>query len=186
MDKRQQKTRKSIFEAFSLLLNKKSYNQITVQEIIDLANIGRSTFYAHFETKEELLNSMCNQIFGHIFSEVLSAEKNHDFSNGNKTLSDKLTHLLYHLKEQQTDFISLLSGESSDIFMHYFKIYLEQLFSEYELTSNLHIPKDFIINHYVSSFAEAVKWWVHENMDSEPEKVAAYYAALSIDLQTPL
>lgn len=179
MDKRQQKSRKLIFEAFSILLSKKSYNHITVQEIIDLANIGRSTFYAHFETKDELLNSMCNQIFGHIFSEVLSAEKNHDFSNDNNTLSAKLTHLLYHLKEQQTDIVSLLSGESSDIFMRYFKLYLEQLFSEYELSSALYIPKDFITNHYASSFAEAVKWWVNENMNSEPEKIVEYYIALS-------
>lgn len=179
MDKRQQKSRKLIFEAFSILLSKKSYNRITVQEIIDLANIGRSTFYAHFETKDELLNSMCNEIFGHIFSEVLSAEKNHDFSNGNNTLSARLTHLLYHLKEQQTSIISLLSGESSDIFMHYFKVYLKQLFWEYELTSDLYIPKDFIVNHYVSSFAEAVKWWVNENMNSEPEKIVEYYVALS-------
>lgn len=179
MDKRQQKTRKNIFEAFSVLLSKKSYNHITVQEIIDSANICRSTFYAHFETKDELLNSMCNQIFGHIFSDVSGAEKGHDFSKGNKTLSGKLTHLLYHLKEQQADIVSLLSGESSDIFMRYFKVYLEQLFSEYELTADLQIPKDFITNHYVSSFAEAVKWWVHENMNSAPEIIVEYYVALS-------
>lgn len=179
MDKRQQKSRKLIFEAFSILLSKKSYNHITVQEIIDLANIGRSTFYAHFETKDELLNSMCNQIFGHIFSEVLSAEKNHDFSNYNNAMPAKLTHLLYHLKEQQTNIISLLSGESSDIFMRYFKVYLGQLFSEYDLISDLHIPKKFITNHYVSSFAEAVKWWVKEDMISPPEKIVEYYFALS-------
>lgn len=178
MDKRQQKTRKIIFEAFSTLLGEKSYNHITVQEIIDLANIGRSTFYAHFETKDELLNSMCKQIFEHIFSDVICAEKNHDFSNDN-TLRDKLTHLLYHLREQKSDIVSLLSGESSDIFLQYFKICLEHLFSEYELTSYPYIPKDFVINHYVSGFAEAVKWWVKENMHSSPEKIVSCYLSLT-------
>lgn len=179
MDKRQQKSRKIIFEAFSDLLGKKSYNHITVQEIIDLANVGRSTFYAHFETKDELLNALCQEIFVHIFSDVLSAEKSHDFSNGSNALTDKLTHLLYHLKEQKTDIASLLGGESSDIFMGYFKSYLEQLFCGHEFAFSLHIPKDFVSNHYVSSFAEAVKWWVKEDMRTSPEKIVEYYAALS-------
>lgn len=179
MDKRQQKTRKVIFEAFSLLLSKKSYNHITVQEIIDVANVGRSTFYAHFETKDELLNAMCEQIFGHIFSKMLSAEENHDFSHENTTLADKLTHLLCHLQEQKADIVSLLRSESGDIFLQYFKVYLEQLFDAYPLISDPDIPKNFIAHYYVSSFAEAVKWWVKEEMHTPPEKLVAYYFSLT-------
>ena len=55
MDRRQRKTREAIFNAFTRLLEKHAYNQITVQDIIDDADVGRATFYTHFETKEYLL-----------------------------------------------------------------------------------------------------------------------------------
>lgn len=179
MDRRQQKTRDAIFTAFSHLLEKKSYNHITVQEIIDEANIGRSTFYAHFETKDELLEAICSRIFGHVFSDVLNAEPNHDFSRENHTLSDKLTHLLCHLLEQKPEITRLLSGESGDLFLGYFKPFLTQLFAQYETASVPSVPQDFILNHYGSSFAEAVKWWVKQDMQTSPEELVGYYTALS-------
>lgn len=177
MDRRQQKTRDAIFSAFSRLLEMKRYSHITVQDIIDEANIGRSTFYAHFETKDELLNAMCTAIFEHIFSDDLMREKTHDFS-GNGNLQARLTHLLYHLKEKQRDISSILLGDSSDLFMQYFKNYLTEMFAKQTAEVVITAPEDYVLNHYVSSFAETVKWWVEKNMSYSPEEITRFYMSI--------
>lgn len=109
MDRRQQKTRQAIFNAFSTLLERKSFGNITVQEIIDEANVGRSTFYAHFETKDSLLKAMCTDIFQHVFSDDLGKEGNHDFSHAGHDFEKELTHILYHLQDNRKNLKGLLS-----------------------------------------------------------------------------
>lgn len=178
MDRRQQKTRDAIFKAFSKLLETKQFNNITVQEIIDKANIGRSTFYAHFETKDELLRAMCTDIFSHVFSEDLISEKTHDFSEGDNGLQTKLTHILYHLKDNKRDIVGILSCESSELFMRYFKEYLSDLFSKYLNEIKVDAPIEFVLNYLVGSFAQAVTWWIQGKMQHTPEEIASYYMAV--------
>ncbi|MDF2609861.1 MAG: transcriptional regulator, TetR family [Lachnospiraceae bacterium] len=178
MDRRVQKTRDSIFMAFSSLLSTKKYSQITVQEIIDTANIGRSTFYAHFETKDQLLDAWCRDIFEHIFSEDLSSEKNHDFS-GTNDFKPRITHILYHLKESKHDMKSILSYESAEIFWNYFKKYLQILFADFVDEKRYHnVPKEFLLNHMAGSFVEMVKWWMEKEMNPEPEVVTSYFISV--------
>jgi len=179
MDRRQQKTRRAILTAFSKLLEQKRYSAITVQDIIDEADIGRSTFYAHFETKDELLHVMCSEIFDHVFSEVLKAETGHDFSEENETLEDKLTHLLYHLQEQKRDMIRVLMDDGNEIFLQFFRRNLEELFAAFLPAEETNVPHDFRSNHYVSSFLEAVKWWARRKMEDTPEMIVGYYTELT-------
>ena len=179
MDRRQQRTRDAIFKALSTLLEKKRYNNITVQEIIDEANIGRSTFYAHFETKDELLKALCTDIFSHVFSDELMSEKTHDFSGGNNGLEAKLTHILHHLIDSKTNIAGILSCESSELFMNYFKDYLTEMFSKYLSEIRVNAPADFLLNHLVGSFAETVKWWIDKSSEYTPEETVGYYIEIS-------
>ena len=175
MDRRQKKSREAIFNAFSILLEKKPFNSITVQEIIEEANVGRSTFYAHFDTKDELLREMCTEIFEHIFSRELSSEYSHDFSGTARGIKEELTHLLYHLKDNRGNIVGLFKNESSEMFMRYFREYLAEVFLQFPEYIRDDIPQDFTLNHLTGSFTEAVKWWMKGGMKSEPVKIISYY-----------
>lgn len=176
MDRRIQKTRESIFNAFSSLLAHKRYSKITVQEIIDEANIGRSTFYSHFETKDDLLKALCSDIFDHIFSEELISESTHDFSCVNNDLEAKITHILYHLKDSKRDIKGILSCESGELFLSVIKTYLEQLFNGFITKDSLEgIPKEYVVNHMAGSFVETIKWWIENDMAQSPEELTRYF-----------
>lgn len=173
MDRRQRKSREAIFRAFSTLLSRKRYEQITVQDIIDEADIGRSTFYAHFETKDMLLKEMCCDIFDHIF-----AGEHCDYPEQSPALQSRLAHILWHLQERKADVLGILASDSGTLFMAYFRERLETLFSLYLPAFSGQVGQDFLLNHLVGSFVEAVRWWARHGMDASPETVAANYCAL--------
>ncbi|MEN6460384.1 MAG: TetR/AcrR family transcriptional regulator [Syntrophomonas sp.] len=180
MDRRIQKTRESIFGAFSFLLARKGYSKITVQEIIDEANIGRSTFYSHFETKDDLLKALCSDIFEHVFSEDLTSENTHDFSSAKNDLEAKITHILYHLKDSKRDMKGILRFESGELFLSVFKKYLEQLLREFVTNDSLDgIPEEYVVNHMVGGFVETVKWWIQNDMIQSPEELTKYFFAVN-------
>jgi AcrR family transcriptional regulator len=57
VDRRVQRTRQLLLDALLMLIRERGFESLSVQDIIDRANVGRATFYAHFENKEDLLLS---------------------------------------------------------------------------------------------------------------------------------
>lgn len=182
MDRRQKKTRDAIFSAFAELLSQKHYNQISVQEIIDAANVGRTTFYAHFETKDYLLKSLCEELFGHIIDTAMGLPHGHyHYSCGSKTDSVFL-HLVRHLQENDRNILELLSSENNEIFMKYFKTNLRTLivtqYAEKGLLKNAALPEDYLVNHIASSFVETIDWWLSRGMKETPETITEYFLSV--------
>jgi len=174
MDRRQKKTRQAVYAAFIGLLEKKSYSSISVREIIDEADIGRSTFYSHFETKDELLRELCREIFEHVFSEELTSEMTHDFSSGKNDIKAEITHILYHLKDSRGYIRGILSRESGEMFMKFFKEYLEKVFEGELVKYDSDIPKEYMLNHMVCDFAETVRWWMSHD-EYTPEDISRFF-----------
>lgn len=175
MDRRQQKTRAAIFHAFSRLLENGRYENITVQNIIDAANIGRSTFYAHFATKDELLRALCTDIFHHVFYHALPQENEQPNLTERQSLELKLGHILYHLKENEGNLKGLILSDSGALFLTYFKEYLAELFQKYPSLFCTEVPVDYRLRYLAGSFIETVKWWIETDMQYAPEQVAAFY-----------
>ena len=182
MDRRQKKTREAIFKAFTALLSKKHFNQITVGEIIEGADVGRATFYAHFETKEFLLKELCEELFCHLFDATEVGEHSHKHIFSCDAPSSIILHLLQHLQKNDNNVLNLLACENNELFAGYFKENMKAL-----IKKQLHlfadkraenIPEDYWINHVCATFVETVKWWVDKGMKESPETLAEYFLAV--------
>lgn len=180
MDRRQQKTRKAIFLAFTELLNKRNYMSITVQDIIDEANIGRSTFYAHFETKDELLRQLCSELFDHIIGTAMDKQDTHGLYSCNHAPHSVILHILKHLQENDNNILTLLSCESAPLFLGYFKSGMEELVRTQFVTEETKdgVPRDFLVNHIAGSFVEMVQWWIADRCRYSPEELDSYFRAV--------
>jgi AcrR family transcriptional regulator len=71
-DPRVLRTRKLIREAFSILLQKKDFDAITIKDIAQKASINRATFYAHYEDKYTLLEEITEQAFYKMIPEEIT------------------------------------------------------------------------------------------------------------------
>lgn len=171
-DRRQQKTRKAIFDALGRLLQKKCYYHITVKEILEEANIGRSTFYAHFDTREALLQAVCEDMFIHVLEKPWKKEEHHDFSSHPQNFENRLLHILYHLKENQKNVRCMLLCEDSELFSKYFKFYLRDFFEKNFSDKFMH---DFKFHLAVGAFVDAIQWWLLSKENYTPEEILAFY-----------
>ncbi len=180
MDRRQQKTRQAIFNGFTTLLSTKNYNQISVQEIIDEANVGRTTFYAHFETKDYLLKELCKDLFNHIIDSAMGHPEAHRHYWDCTAPDSVFLHLIQHLQKNDKHILNLLSSENNDIFRRYFKENLRELviseyFHGYD-AEKATLPDDYLINHICATFVETIDWWLSKNMEESAEVLANYFS----------
>lgn len=76
----------------------------------------------------------------------------------------------------------MLSCESSDIFLRYFKNSLNELVqSQFVIQNreiNTDIPQDFLVNHISGSFVEMVLWWIKGHMKQTPAELDRYFQAV--------
>lgn len=155
-------------------MSREHYSQVTVAQIIEEADIGRSTFYGHFETKDDLTDCICREMFDHIFEGVNKDCVTHA-NLETTTLQGKLAHLLYHLRDAHSGVCGKLLMEGEPQFTAYFRHKLGELFLSDMPKVPAEVPQGLMLSLLVSSFCEAVSWWFKHGCEERPEQVAAWF-----------
>ncbi|WP_416148969.1 TetR/AcrR family transcriptional regulator [Salipaludibacillus sp. HK11] len=179
LDRRVLKTRRAIHEALSSLMQEKKYSKITIQDIIDRANVGRSTFYSHFATKDELLFSSVEDLL-EILNQYIKSYIEHD---GDKPRLISVLDFFEHIQENSKIMKGLFKSEGADLFFEKVEAYWNDGIEEY-LQSKLPIGKEpkvpikILTNHISSSLLNLLKWWVNNHMSYTPVQMDQYFRDL--------
>ncbi|HZS44878.1 MAG TPA: TetR/AcrR family transcriptional regulator [Blastocatellia bacterium] len=168
-DRRSSKTRQSLHESLRELILEKRYDSITVQEVIDRADVGRATFYAHFRDKDDLFLSDWEQFLDH-FAQAIN------FKNVSSGRFVPMREFFQHLQEVHNFYLALCRSRKTDLI---FKIGLDYLAKgiEKKLAAVLPAPAQSsvpvpVLAHYLSNEVFGnLRWWLDHNMPYTPERM---------------
>lgn len=179
MDRRQRKTREAIFTAFTALLAEKDFGKITVGEIIARADVGRATFYAHFETKDFLLRELCGELFCHIFDAMEENPDGHRHIFTCDAPDSAFLHLFRHLQQNDNGILTLLTCRNNELFLQEFRKQFRELLRRHPALlpagKSGSLPEDFRMHHAASAFVETVRWWMENGRKESAETVTGYF-----------
>lgn len=179
MDRRTRKTRRALILAMSELLESRRFNNITVQEIIDRANVGRSTFYAHFETKEDLLNALIEDIFAMLEDGIRVSD------DRDPTPAQLLParELFAHVGDHHKLILGLMRVEQADALQDRINTYwstkiLENLTARGITVTKRGVPVEIYAYHTASTLNALLIWWLKNQMPYTPAQMEQYFEAL--------
>ncbi|MEE4193839.1 MAG: TetR/AcrR family transcriptional regulator [Anaerolineae bacterium] len=111
IDRRKQRSRNLIKDAFLSLLMDKPFHDITIQEIADAADVGRATFYLHYRSKEECLMKILTQGF-----DSLSAQYNKPSKTpGEEDQIEKIKAIFDHTTKNRKLYLALLNSQHAAV-----------------------------------------------------------------------
>ena len=184
MNKKIEDTNEKIYNAFSEVLLLKDYNDVRIQDVLDKSGVARSTFYAHYKTKEDLLKSVCTTIFSHVFSHVLKEEKSHDFSSS--SICDYkhfITHIFYHIKDESRLIHAILLSQSKAIFLDYMREGVREFATACVVNGFVDLkglPEKLKVRSVIESFILIIEYWSDAGFSDTPEKLTDYFLKLNV------
>ena len=169
-DRRVARTEAAVIHAFERLLDERGYARMTVQEILDAANVGRATFYAHFPGKEGVMEAFVESVIEHVAAPA-DAEPGHDFT-GRGDMAAQVEHALRHVAEHRRAVRALLLGGDSRGFASALR---EAAFTRLRRVAR----GDYEARFLTGALVETVVRWVEEDFAEDPCLLAQSYAALA-------
>lgn len=176
-DRRSRRTRDLVNAAMMELLREKRYDAITIQDLLDRANIGRSTFYAHYFDKEDVLVSLSEQML-EMFQQQLSERK-----VGQRIIPS--LEIFQHASENYPFFQSMIRGHAEELLWETVRAILsksieETLASAWTGKGSPSIPLAVVAEYLAGAFGNLLKWWLKADMPYSPEEMESIFQQLAL------
>ena len=179
IDRRSRRTRQALHQALIRLIVERGYDEITVADIADAADTGRSTFYAHFTDKDDLLRSAG----GYLKRVLVMAHEATAASSG--TAEDRVLgfsrFMTAHLYEQRQIFHALMRGQGGPIFLEMIRdVLCEIVRKELPATpSGEALEREVAVQFVVGGYITVVTWWLRSGAKQDPDAVEAAFRAIA-------
>ena len=173
-DRQVPRTRKLLQDALMALILEKGYEAVTVQDIIDRANVGRSTFYAHFLDKQALLLSGLEQLRVFLAQQQPAAVA----APGAARLHFSLV-MFEHACSYRPVYRALVGTQSGAVVRKHIQQMLTDLvrreLAALTLGDAAPIPREIVVQYTVSAFMGLLTWWAdHESPETAAEMDAIF------------
>lgn len=174
-DRRSQRTRRALGDALVELMMERGYDAISIKDIIERANVGRSTFYSHYADKDELFVSQLDRLM-----DLLSRHVPQEHSEGNPFFPS--LGLLQHIKAQWKLYKILAWGSGVDVLTKHMQKSLSEKIEQRLLAGGqtYEVPVPIIANFLSGSFLSLVKWWLDNKMTYSPEQMDEMFQKLAL------
>jgi len=188
-DRRKLRTKKQLKESLFQLILEKGYDLVTIEDITERANLGRTTFYLHFRDKEQLLlqsiDSIAVDLIKQIDPSLLSfTSENLEYKRKN-LISMPVTLVFKHASENANLYKIILRGEGAFKISNRFRTIINEAAIQImsirikELGINqLKLPVEVLANFFAGSLLTLVTWWLENNQPYPAEDMAEMYREL--------
>lgn len=174
-DRRVRRTRRLLHQALLELVAEHGYDRVTVQDVLDRADVGRATFYAHFRDKDDLLVSG--------FATLREAMRGAMARGG----SDHATSALFeHIAEHRWLYRALVSSRASAVVLRQVREELVALTVEHfrdMLSAHRRVPSiplELTAEHTVGALLAVATWWLDHPAEYTVEQIAGVFERLTL------
>jgi AcrR family transcriptional regulator len=173
VDRRIAKSQEAIKTAVIELMAEKNFDDITIQDISDRANVSRGTIYLHYLDKYDLLNKLIEEHINQM-RELCESTAEMDFKDANLPWFE-------YLESNYLFFSTMLASKGAPSFRSQFLTFLiEEFTDEVNIIEgkNRGLNEDVILQFIVTSYVGIVEWWITNGMPYPPRVMAEQVGVL--------
>lgn len=165
------RSEKAIIRAYVELMQKKGRSRITVTDIVNTADLNRSTFYAHFKSADDVRE----KIQSDIINELTSSLNKRDFRNALSDPYPAMMHVIAFIRKDEEMYKMLLNTEGANKFLKKLRnIVIEKCLSDEVILPYIKDRDEFEMNlrMFIGGYVSVIEDWAAGNINMPVEKTA--------------